>query len=81
MVEGMSELTIHCDVAVVGGGPAGLGAARQLRRLGVGHVMVLEREAMAGRHSQALWTPPVRLAGIPSHSDRAEIRLTTCEIG
>ena len=58
MVEGMSELTIHCDVAVVGGGPAGLGAARQLRRLGVGHVMVLEREAMAGGIPRHCGHPP-----------------------
>ena len=54
----MSELTIHCDVAVVGGGPAGLGAARQLRRLGVGHVMVLEREAMAGGIPRHCGHPP-----------------------
>ena len=58
MVEGISELTIHCDVAVVGGGPAGLGAARQLRRLGVGHVMVLEREAMAGGIPRHCGHPP-----------------------
>jgi thioredoxin reductase len=43
------------DVLVVGGGPAGLAAARALARAGVGRVEVLEREAEAG--------------GIPRHSD------------
>jgi len=47
---------VNADVAVVvvGGGPAGLSAARALRRLGVGSVLVADREAAAGgvpRHS------------------------------
>jgi thioredoxin reductase len=43
------------DVAIVGGGPAGLAAAAELRRRGVGSVCVLEREPAAG--------------GIPRHAD------------
>jgi thioredoxin reductase len=43
------------DVVVVGGGPAGLAAAIELRRLGVRRVVVLEREAEAG--------------GVPRHTD------------
>lgn len=54
----MSDQCLHCDVAVVGGGPAGLGAATQLRRLGVDHVMVLEREAMAGGVPRHCGHPP-----------------------
>ncbi|TMM01226.1 MAG: FAD-dependent oxidoreductase [Actinobacteria bacterium] len=42
------------DVIVVGGGPAGLACALELRRRGVGDVLVVEREAQAG--------------GIPRHS-------------
>ncbi|WP_457940776.1 NAD(P)/FAD-dependent oxidoreductase [Mesorhizobium sp. 10J20-29] len=37
-----------CDVAIVGGGPAGLAAAVALRKAGVASVVVLEREAQAG---------------------------------
>jgi thioredoxin reductase len=42
-------------VAVVGGGPAGLAAAVELRRLGTAEVVVIEREAEAGgipRHAR-----------------------------
>ena len=45
------------DVAIVGAGPAGLTAATELRRRGVGSVCVLEREPVAG--------------GIPRHADHA----------
>jgi thioredoxin reductase len=44
-----------CDVAIVGGGPAGLTAAAALGAAGAGRVVVLEREAEAGgipRHAQ-----------------------------
>src|SRR5262245_14789477 len=38
----------HCDVAIVGAGPAGLAAALELRRLGVGDVRVVDCEPEAG---------------------------------
>ncbi len=38
----------HCNVAIVGGGPAGLATATELTRLGITDVVVLERESQAG---------------------------------
>jgi thioredoxin reductase len=45
---------LQTDVLIVGGGPAGLAAAIELRRLGAGRVLVVDREKQAG--------------GIPRHS-------------
>ncbi len=48
------ENQASCDVLVIGGGPAGLATATALRGLGVGSVVVVEREAEPGgiaRHS------------------------------
>jgi thioredoxin reductase len=45
---------VKVDVLVVGAGPAGLAAAIELRRLGIGRVLVVDREQQAG--------------GIPRHS-------------
>lgn len=42
------NLPQECDVAIVGGGPAGLAAATALRACGVKSVIVLEREREAG---------------------------------
>lgn len=39
---------LHVDVAIVGGGPAGLGAAMALKRAGIDRVVVIEREGEAG---------------------------------
>ncbi|MGW8888088.1 FAD-dependent oxidoreductase [Streptomyces sp. NPDC055749] len=44
----MTRLERSVDVLVVGGGPAGLGAAAELAASGAGHVEVLEREQDAG---------------------------------
>ncbi len=48
-------MTAEAEVAIVGAGPAGLSAAIELRRRGVGRVVVFEREPVAG--------------GIPRHTD------------
>lgn len=39
---------ITCKIAIVGGGVSGLALATELRRLGIGGVVVLERESEAG---------------------------------
>ena len=39
---------IHSDVLIVGAGPAGLAAGIELKRLGVEHVLVVDREKEAG---------------------------------
>ena len=39
---------LDCTVAIVGGGPAGLALATELKARGIDNVMVLEREAQAG---------------------------------
>lgn len=44
----MSNPLITCNIAIVGGGTAGLALATELRRLGVMDVVVLERESEAG---------------------------------
>lgn len=42
----MKEL--YCDIAVIGGGPAGLAAALEAKRLGAGQVIILERDMELG---------------------------------
>jgi thioredoxin reductase len=43
-----SEIPPHSDIVIIGAGPSGLAAATQLRKLGVGSVLVLDREPHAG---------------------------------
>ena len=50
-----------CDVAVVGGGPAGLAAATRLRAAGIARVLVLEREPAAGGIPRHCGHPPFGL--------------------
>ncbi|HEX2049414.1 MAG TPA: FAD-dependent oxidoreductase [Actinomycetota bacterium] len=59
-----------CDVAIAGGGIVGLACALELRRLGAGRVVVLERDGALGRGSsaranggvRAQFTTPVNIA-------------------
>ena len=58
MTEHLLTLGAPIDVAVIGGGPAGLAAATELRRAGVGRVVVLEREPQAGGIPRHCGHPP-----------------------
>ncbi len=52
--QGAPAASTEVDVLIVGAGPAGLAAGIELRRLGVGRVLVVDREQTAGgvpRHS------------------------------
>jgi len=49
---------IKVDVAIIGGGPSGLSAAVELRKQGVGKVVVVEREAEAGGIPRHCGHPP-----------------------
>ncbi|RLJ58861.1 thioredoxin reductase [Litoreibacter meonggei] len=51
----------HMDVAIIGGGPAGLAAATALKSAGVERVVVLEREAEAGGIPRHCGHPPFGL--------------------
>ncbi len=46
---------MNTDVLIVGAGPAGLAAAAELRRLGVGRVLVAEREEAPGGVPRHCW--------------------------
>ena len=80
----------HHDVAIVGGGPTGLAAGLRLMRLGIGDVVVLEREAEAGgipRHCghtgfgwqshRRLWTGPRFAAQLRDDSRDLDVRTAT----
>jgi NADPH-dependent 2,4-dienoyl-CoA reductase/sulfur reductase-like enzyme len=78
------------DVIIVGGGPAGLSAARRLHERGITDVLVIEREAEAGgipRHCGhigfgwdshwRLWTGPRFADELRKAASRIEIRTRT----
>ena len=78
------------DVIIVGGGPAGLSAARRLADMGIRDVVVLEREAVAGgipRHCghlgfgwqshRRLWSGPRFAAELRKSVDGLDIRTST----
>lgn len=48
----------HADVVIIGGGPAGLAAAIELRRQGIERVIVIERENEAGGIPRHCGHPP-----------------------
>jgi len=78
------------DVIIIGGGPAGLSAARRLSALGIRDVVVLEREAVAGgipRHCghlgfgwqshRRLWSGPRFAAELRKSVTGLDVRTST----
>jgi NADPH-dependent 2,4-dienoyl-CoA reductase/sulfur reductase-like enzyme len=78
------------DVIIIGGGPAGLSAARRLHDLGIKNVLVIEREAEAGgipRHCGhagfgwdshwRMWNGPRFAAELRNAASQVEIRTRT----
>ncbi len=53
-----SQADREIDVLVIGGGPAGLSAATRLKQLGIRHVLVLDREPVAGGIPRHCGHPP-----------------------
>ena len=87
---------MNVDVLIVGGGPAGLAAAIELRRLGAGRVLVAEREQQAGgvprhcahtgyglRDRHRVWTGPAyaRHYARAAVQAGAEVRASTTVTG
>lgn len=54
-----------CDVVVIGAGLAGAATAYHLTRLGVGKVLLLEQEPMAGMHSSGRNAAMARQSDVP----------------
>jgi len=48
----------HCDVAIIGSGPAGLAAAITLKKAGLDNIIVIERDAEAGGTPRHCGHPP-----------------------
>jgi len=78
------------DVAVIGGGPAGLAAATALKEAGIGRVVVLEREPQAGgiprhcghppfgmREFRRILRGPVYAARLVARAERAGVEIHT----
>jgi thioredoxin reductase len=75
-------VSLDLDVAIVGGGPAGLAAAVELRRRGVARVLVLEREPALGgvprdcHHAGFGWADLRRVLSGPAYARRLAARAT-----
>src|SRR5262245_57029532 len=74
-------MSADVDVLIVGGGPAGLAAAEELRRLAVARVMVVERERELGGiprhcfHTGFGWLDLRRLLSGPAYARRRAARV------
>lgn len=57
-------LTDHCDIAIVGAGPAGLSAAARAAELGLSVLLADENPALGGQIYRAITTTPVADRGV-----------------
>lgn len=72
----MTEDIAHYQVAIIGGGPAGLSAALRLKQRGIARIVVLERDSEAGGVPRHCGHPPFglrefgRLLSGPAYAQR-----------
>ncbi|MBI2238297.1 MAG: (2Fe-2S)-binding protein, partial [Actinobacteria bacterium] len=78
------RISLHPDVLVVGGGPAGLAAATEAARAGVRAMLIEQRHDLGGHLRGSVATAATResdLAGLPGHEVAGRLAATALETG